>query len=114
MQVSEGRTLTVLNRGGIVFTCILCICKLFLALIDFKQGGTADNNDDGTWGIYIAHKHAFISIYDKEEDRKALGIISGGATIDSGSSEYITAQEKKIPFDLIMKSLSIKVEDAKA
>merc|ERR1719491_2832394 len=49
-----------------------------------------------------------------EEERDAVGIISGGATSDYGNSDDITAREEAFPYDLIKKSLAIKVEEADA
>ena len=49
-----------------------------------------------------------------EEERKALGIISGGATSDYGASSRISAREAAFPYELIKKSLSIQVESAEA
>jgi len=62
--------------------------------------------------VYTAYPHTYTSVGD-EEERDAIGLISGGATVDGGPWDT-AAREREFPFALISKSLNIKVEDAKA
>jgi len=64
--------------------------------------------------VYTAHSHTYKNYSGYKEERKALGIVSGGATSDLGDSDYISAREAAFPYDLIEKSLSIQVEVADA
>jgi len=108
MAVANGRTITVLDKKGKVFTRIWCIFELNLTLVD-------TNLKEGIWAVYTAHKHKYIHAQSKEEEeREAVGIISGGATSDMGMSNRITVREESFPFELIKKSLTIKVEKAVA
>jgi len=115
MEVAEGRTITILDKEGIVFSRIWCIFELYLTLTNSQVGTAEENSKDGLWAVYTAHLHTYKdSIGDKEEERKALGIISGGATSDGGDSQIISDREAAFPYNLIEKSLSIKVEVAEA
>jgi len=72
------------------------------------------------WAVYTPHTHTYKKPrssckkerFCKEEVRQALGIISGGATIDNENSDRIIARESCFPYELIKKAISIKVEDA--
>jgi len=117
MEVAEGRTITILDKEGIVFSRIWCIFELYLTLTNSQVGTAEENTKDGLWAVYTAHSHTFKlpdRLGGKEEERKALGIISGGATSDYGDFERISAREAAFPYNLIEKSLSIKVEVAEA
>jgi len=48
MKEAEGRTLTILDTEGIVFTRIWCVYELYLTLIDSKE--------KGLWAVYTAKK----------------------------------------------------------
>jgi len=67
------------------------------------------------WAVYTTHPHIYHpSPAYVEEERTAIGIISGGATVDS-NTKYIATRERSFPFELIFKSLTtIKVEEAQA
>ena len=57
--------------------------------------GTAEKNSkDGLWTVYTAHSHTYTHLYGFEEKRKALGIISGGATSDLG--QYVRISARKV------------------
>ena len=61
-----------------------------------------DEVDEGLWAVYTAHPHTYTHLYNsKEEERAALGLISGGATGDRGDTYRITAREQEFPFALI-------------
>ena len=44
MRVAQGRTITILDMGGVVFTRIWCVYELFLTLVDAPNG---DKEEDG-------------------------------------------------------------------
>ena len=44
----------------------------------------------------------------------AIGLISGGATVDRGLTDIIAAREKEFSLELVSKSIRIKVQEAKA
>jgi len=115
MKVAKGRTITILDKNGIVFTRIWCIFELYLTLIvDSQVGKEEENSKDGLWAVYTAHSHTYKNYWGAIEERKALGIVSGGVTSDLGNSHYFIAREAAFPYDLIEKSLSIQVEVADA
>ena len=91
---------------------------MYLTLDDSnREDGTKEESKGGLWAVYTAHTHKYNQpAYwgGREEERKAVGIISGGATSDFGRSDLISAREASFPYKLIEKSLSIKVEVAKA
>eukprot|EP00555_Chaetoceros_dichaeta_P015030 CAMPEP_0198257578 /NCGR_PEP_ID=MMETSP1447-20131203/7206_1 /TAXON_ID=420782 /ORGANISM="Chaetoceros dichaeta, Strain CCMP1751" /LENGTH=229 /DNA_ID=CAMNT_0043944503 /DNA_START=398 /DNA_END=1084 /DNA_ORIENTATION=- len=112
MDVASGRTITILDKDGKVFTRIWCIYELFLTLVGSKQKKANDKSKEGLWAVYTAHKHTYNNPEDYgggQEEREAVGIIS-----DSGFSDFITAREESFPYELIKKALTIKVEKAEA
>jgi len=120
METVKYRTLSLLDKNGIVFTRIWCIFELYMTMLraqDLKKkiSKQGQKSEGGVWAVYAAQKHLYqqYSGYDPEE-RKAVGIITGGATGDAGSSDWSKNREQHFPFDLIMKSLKIKVETASA
>jgi len=115
MKVAKGRTITILDKKGIVFSRIWCIFELYLTLVDSQVRKAGESSKDRLWAVYTAHSHTYKHPeMDVEEERKALGIISGGATTDRGNPFNISAREAEFPYDLIEKSLSIQVEVAEA
>jgi len=114
MKIAKGRTITILDKEGIVFSRIWCIFELYLTLVDSQAGTAGENSKDGLWAVYTAHSHTYKSSWAGDEERKALGIIAGWATSDLENSYRISAREDAFPYDLIEKSLSIQVEVAKA
>jgi len=113
MEVSKGRTITILDKDGVVFTRVWCVFELYMTLVA-ERAVEGDEADEGLWAVYTAHPHTYTPYYGKEEERAAIGLISGGATADYGLTGHIAAREKEFPFDLIAKSLSIKVQEAEA
>jgi len=105
MKVAKGRTITILDKEGTVFTRIWCMYELYLTLVHLN---------DAMWAVYTAHTHKYKIPGDKGtyENRKAVGIISGGSTSDKGDYSLITAREADFPYDLIKKSLGIQIEHA--
>lgn len=80
-----------------------------------QEEGDNNNNNVGQWAVYTAQSHTYKHPFtDEEQQRDAVGIISGGGTADAGHVEYIENRESAFPFDLIVKSLSIQVEVAQA
>merc|ERR1740124_1115921 len=125
LRVAHGRTITILDKGAVVFTRIWCVFELFLTLIDVQR---EEVEDDGVWAVYTAETHTYDAdscahpnIYkgnsDRrkiEEPREAVGIISGGATCDYGNTWRTAEREAYFPFELITQSMAIKVEEGKA
>jgi len=115
MKIADNRTITILDKNGIIFSRIWCIYELYLALIGHWQGTNTEGFQGGVWAVYTTYRHTYENpLGNKKEVREALGIIFGGAPSDQGSTEYTTARQCSFPFDLIMKSLRIRVEDAEA
>merc|ERR1740124_1764282 len=111
LQVAHGRTMTILDKEAVVFTRIWCVFELFLTLIDAQQ----KEGEDGLWAVYTAHPHTYTHPWTKkEEPREAVGIISGGATCDYNTTDYIAGREAQFPFQLISQSMGIKVEEGEA
>merc|ERR1740124_1012082 len=114
MNIAKGRTVTVLDKGGVVFTRVWCIYELNLTLVNPQGGENNQESQEGLWAVYTANRHTYREAYDSfTEVRDAVGIISGGATSDGGASDT-TAREKEFPYQLIKKSLDIQIEDAEA
>jgi len=111
MNIAKGRTITVLDKEGVVFTRVWCIYELHLTLIDYEGEGNVESQE-GVWAVYTAHKHTHC---DRRRliERDAVGIISGGAPCDYDSINT-NSREDYFPYELIKKSLTIQVEDAKA
>lgn len=112
MQVAEGRTITIVDNGANYFTRIWCVYDLFQMLIDTPK----KDNEQSTNGVYVfytAHNHNY-KFFGREEKREAVGIGSTGATCDCGDTDRIAARESHFPFNLIRKSLGIRIEDAQA
>jgi len=103
-RAANGRIISILGNGGIVFARIWCAYELFLTLINTNQG---DNNEEkttgGVWAVCTVHSHIY------EEKREAVGIISGGATSHLYNGDYslfsTEYREKYFPFALIARSL---------
>lgn len=114
MNVAEGRTITILDEGGIVFSRIWCAYELYLTLVNERANeGSAKKAKEGVWAVYTANRHIGKSDWTgKEEEREAVGIISGGAPIDGGNAHYTSVRERHFPVQLIKKSLAINVETA--
>merc|ERR1719491_31958 len=95
-----------------VFTRVWWIYELHLILTNSQEAEEKEKeeSEEELWAIYTAKKHTY-NFYEK---RDAVGIISGGATSDGGNSDRITDREKFFPYELIKKSLAIRVEDAEA
>jgi len=108
LKVANSRTVTIVDKKGAIFHRIWCMYEMSLTLINRQPGERIS-------AVYTAHKHTFIEPdFGAEEDRDAIGIIAGGTTSDGGHIPSITAREKFFPFELITKSLSINVQEAKA
>jgi len=101
MRAAEGRTLSILDKGGVVFERIWCGYELYLTLVD--------NTKNAIWAVYTTYPHT----YDGEE-RESIGIISGGLPSDKTYCFLTARRDVSLPFDLIKQSLSIKVDEAKA
>jgi len=125
MMVASNRTITILDKEGVVFSRAWCLYELFLTLEESKKEHAEEESKGGVWGVYTAYTHTYKQLQllggrigGREEERQALGIISGGSTSDLGNNESspdrIAAREAAFPYNLIKKSLCIKVEIAEA
>jgi len=115
MRVAE--TISVLDKGGVVFDRIWCGYELYLTLVDKDKDKDKNKNEEesdkkGLWAVYTTHPHTSKSLHGGREERESVGIITGGAPADRGSANV--RREASFPFHLIKRSLSIKVEKAKA
>jgi len=114
MNEADGRTITILDTEGIVFTRIWCIYELFLTLTDSQEGVT-DDSEKGLWAVYTAKKHTYENPdYGTKQERESVGIISGGSTSDQNVTYYTTTREQHFPYEVISKALKINVENADA
>lgn len=112
VRVAEGRTVTILDKGGVVFTRIWCAFELFLTLVDVEDEEEVTGRAmEGIWAVYTAHPHTN-TIYNEERD--SLGIITGGAPADFGFPNNTAQREAEFPFHLIKQALNIQVETADA
>lgn len=113
LSVAKGKTITILDKDGMVFTRVWCLFELFLKLIDPQQKKFEEDSEMQVWAVYTAKNHTY-EMNDEKEEREAVGIISGGAPCDDGDSDYTTAREKSFPYSVLSKALTIKIEDADA
>ena len=108
MEVAKGRTITILDTDGIVFTRIWCAYELYLTLTD-------SHSEKGIWAVYKAQKHNYSGPgSNTKEERESVGIISGGSPSDVNHAPLTTEQERHFPYEAILKALNIKVENAKS
>merc|ERR1740124_666858 len=114
MTIAKGRTITVLDKEGKVFTRVWCIFELHLTLVAPQEGKKNKKTQEGEWAVYTASRHTYRDPHEFVEERDAVGIISGGSTFDCGDARITTAREKNFPYQLIKKALTIQVEDAEA
>jgi len=119
MKAAQGRTVTIIDSKGIVFTRIWCIFELHLTLTDTQEEKDDDTSEVGVWASYTAKNH--ISEHQgKRQNREAVGIISGGSTADDGFTHdnglryNISNRESHFPIEVLSNSLKIQVEQAQA
>jgi len=110
MRIAQGRTITVLDKEGVVFSRVWCIYELHLTLRDSKEGKNNEGSQEGLWTVYTAKKHTFTGTYlfcsgliNTKEERDAVGIIEGGATDFRRWGPMTTSREKFFPYELIKK-----------
>merc|ERR1740124_958110 len=115
LKLTKFRTISILDNDGVVFSRIWCNLELFLTLVDGNEEKDGKEASSGLWAVYTAHKHTRKPVcIGEEEKRQAVGIVSGGTTLDKGNSVTIAGRERAFPIELVEKSLRIKIEDAKA
>jgi len=112
MKEAEGRTITILDNDGMVFTRIWCIYELYLTLGAPQEEMKKDAAERGLWTVYTAKKHT--CKLGGGGERESVGIISGGSTSDRNIAVMTTLREKHFPYEVIAKALNIDVEYAKA
>jgi len=119
MRVAEGRTISILDKGAVVFTRIWCGYELFLTLTEDTKGKNDEEKKKkkSVWAVYTVHPHTHVQqdhFYNKTEERESVGIITGGAPADDRRASHTANRESYFPFELIKSSLTIKVEKAEA
>jgi len=97
MEAAEFRTASILDEGGVTFKRIWCGYEIIL---------TSNAAKGGIWCVYNAHEHKYTHAHEKDEERSAVGIVTGGAPIDC-YIEYTSDREKYFLFTLITKALSV-------
>lgn len=97
MTIAKGRTITILDSDGTVFTRIWCVYELYLTLIDSQKA----KSEKGLWCIYTAKRHTYVGPGDKKEERDAVGIIPGGLPSDLNFAPNTTAREKSFPYEVV-------------
>jgi len=102
MRVASHRTVSILDEGGETFNRIWCRFEIAL---------TFDAAEDGVWVVYTAKMHKYDG-YGKEEERRAIGIVSGGAPIDDGDTDFTTDREREFPFSLLAQAPRIELAEA--
>ena len=112
IKVANYRTLSILDKDGVVFTRFWCILELHLTLIKVQEKKEQGDNDvhvewNGLWAVYTAHEHTY-----EGENRKAVGIVPGGAPCDLDAS--VTSRERPFPPDLILKGIITRIQTADA
>jgi len=115
MEVANYRTLSILDKDGDVFTRIWCILELQLTLIKVQEkkekgGDDVDLEWNGLWAIYTAHGHAIRVL----ENRKAVGIVPGGAPCDLGNASDTAVREHPFPTDRIRNGIGTTIQTANA
>ena len=120
IREADFRTVTILDKGAVVFTRIWCILELYLTLIFSKQKHSISSDDADIhtapcrWSIYTAYKHQYKdTTFGTTEMRDAVGILPGGAPSDLTSTQ-ITDRQSFFPFQRMTQSLQIQVEHAQA
>jgi len=104
MDVANYRTLSILDEKGEVFTRIWCILELDLTLIKVQEKKEKGDDDvdlewNGLWAVYTVHEHIYCEGEEDEENRKAVGIVAGGAPCDSEVAFYTAHRERPFPRD---------------
>jgi len=76
MEVANYRTISILDKDGLVFERIWCIFELHLALIKVqeKRGNGVHLDWNGLWAVYTAHEHIYREGKKDEEIRRAVGL----------------------------------------
>lgn len=111
MEVTEFRTLFILDKDGIVFSRIWCILELGLLT---KDEDRMHPNLTGIWAVYTAHEHIWYTNTEYAEKRRAVGIVPGGATSDNGYANITAFREQHFPMERLLKALDVQIEDTTA
>mmetsp|Transcript_18458 Transcript_18458/g.27373 ORF Transcript_18458/g.27373 Transcript_18458/m.27373 type:complete len:81 (+) Transcript_18458:164-406(+) len=69
---------------------------------------------NGLWAVYTAHEHIYRKGEEDEENRKAVGIVAGGATCDGGLASKTVRREREFPRDRIMNGIGTTIQTANA
>jgi len=80
-----------------------------------KGGDYGDLKWNGFWAVYTAHEHTLYEGEEEyEENRKALGIVSGGATCDWDNANSTVLRERPFPRARILNGLDTTIQTANA
>ena len=96
MALADG-TVSVLDKGGVVFTRIWCGYEVYVSLVDAKPGYT--------WGVYTLRDGAGAG---------AVGLTDGFAPADYDSPPSKQQREARFPFALAQQALAIELQSAQA
>jgi len=107
LEAAQYRTLTILDRDGTVFSRIWCILELFLTFLESSHQGEeeGDQSTRGLWTVYTA--------CDMYKDGPVVGRLDQRSAVGLASHREI-GYEDRFPFDIVAKSLDIKIEKANA
>ena len=104
MALADG-TMSVLDKGGVVFTRIWCGYEVYVSLVDAKPGYT--------WGVYTALPEGVTDLFgDMLTD--AVGLTDGLAPADQDHVAFKQDREKHFPFALAQRTLAIELQTAQA
>ena len=110
MRLSKG-TISILDKGGVVFSRIWCIYELHKTLTAKDE----QREFNATWCIYTAHDHDHVEKWmGQTEKRDAVGLVPGGTVTDIGRQSYTINREQHFPFQLILSSLKTEITNAEA
>jgi len=116
MEVANYRTISILDKDGIVFERIWCVYELYLTLIHVqeKRGNGVHLDWNGLWAVYTAHEHTYREGEKDEEKRKAVGIVPGRGTTTDKTPLDIANRERHFPPDVILLAVMVMIQKAKA
>jgi len=114
MEVANYRTLFILDKDGNAFSRIWCLLEIYLTLIQVQENEKGEPDWNSLLAVYTAHEHTWYQGTEFAEERKAVGIVQGGATSDSSFANITAFREQHFPMDRIFKAVTVMVETAAA
>ena len=97
LRLSKG-TVSILDKGGVVFTRVWCSFEIYVSLVGSKPGFL--------WDVYTA--------LDGASETPAVGITDGLAECDQGQPINKGKRESQFPSELARSALGIELEKAQA